>query len=56
MFFTTINSIKALDKKVVKLAIETDELEKDTKQLVNEQKSVKTRIDSINKRLNKLEK
>ncbi len=56
MFYASINSIKELDSKLEGLISETATLEKDTLQVAQDQKSVKNRIEEMNRRLNKLEK
>lgn len=56
MFYAVINSIKALAIKVDNLLADVNKLEKDSVKLANEQKSVKNRINNMNKRLNKLER
>ena len=56
MFFATINAAKELDTKVQANAKEIESLEKDTKLIADNQKSIQKRIADIDKRINKLEK
>lgn len=56
LFFTALNSIKALDSKLNNLALTIRSLEENTVEIAQDQKSVKKRINDIDKRLNKLEK
>ncbi|MBQ8460388.1 tail fiber domain-containing protein [bacterium] len=56
IFFATINSVKELDKNINNLSADVDLLEKDVKDLTNNQKSTQERINEINKRISKLEK
>ncbi len=56
MFFATINAVKELDTKVHSSNENLLQLEKDTKLVANDQKSIQKRITDLDKRINKLER
>jgi hypothetical protein len=56
IFFATINSTVDLNKKVTSLSDDVENMNSETLLIAKSQKDTKKRIDSINKRINKLEK
>lgn len=56
MFYAMINSIKTLDKKLVKIASSITRMEEDVLQIKSEQKNMKKQIAVLNSRATKLER
>lgn len=56
MFYSMINSIKIIDKKLIKIADSLSEIESDVLQVKSEQKNIKKQIAILNARASKLER
>ena len=56
MFYSMINAIKTLDKKLVAIASSISEMESDVLQIKSEQKNIKKQIAVLNSRAAKLER
>ena len=56
MFYSIINAIKTLDKKLVAIASSISEMESDVLQIKSEQKNIKKQIAVLNSRAAKLER
>ncbi len=56
MFYSMINSIKIIDKKLTKIADSLSEIESDVLQVKSEQKNIKKQIAVLNARASKLER
>ena len=56
MFYAMINSIKELDKKLIKIASSITKMEEDVLQIKSEQKNMKKQIAVLNSRAARLER